>query len=290
MTNTGANTPRRQSLRGEFLRVTIPLIFISVIGVFSVIELIAHRNAVDRMEQGLASMVRTQATALANPLWNLDDEQIRLSLEAAATNREILSARVIGEDGEVIGEAGSVPEDASADDLVSLGREIFFDAGAGPKKIGKVEFVATRRFVWEQTLSRLYTAAIIALVAVTIEVGAALFALRTIIGRPLDKLLASINLARERGERQRVVWDSTNELGQVISSYNEMQTTQQCAPVPGWTTPLKLSRRDFRSTTPKTNWLSRIRDTVKYSVFGILKTYSPARNSRPFFELLLRVD
>lgn len=227
MTKTGAKTPRRQSLRGEFLRVTIPLIFISVIGVFGVIELIAHRNAVNRMEQSLNGMVRTQAAALANLLWNLDDEQIRLSLEAAVTNREILSARVIGEDGEVIGEAGAVPDDASPDDLVSLRKEIFFDAGAGTKEIGKVEFVATRSFVWQQTRNRLSTAAIIALVAVTIEVGAALFALRTIIGRPLDKLLASINVARESGERQPVVWDSTNELGLVISSYNEMQSTQK---------------------------------------------------------------
>lgn len=227
MKKDSVKTARRQSLRGEFLRVTIPLIFISVIGVFTLIELMAHRSAVARMEQNLNAMVRTQAAVLANPLWNLDDEQIRLSLEAAVTNREILSARVTGEDGEVIGEAGAVPDDESPDDLISLSRNIVFDAGAGPKDIGTIEFVATRHFVWEQTRNRLYTAAVIALVAVTIEVGAALFALRTIIGRPLEKLLASINKSRAGWERQPVVWDSTNELGQVIRSYNEMQSTQQ---------------------------------------------------------------
>ena len=40
---------RRQTLRGSFLRVTIPLIFLTVIGVFGVIELMTHRSAVLRL-------------------------------------------------------------------------------------------------------------------------------------------------------------------------------------------------------------------------------------------------
>lgn len=218
---------RRQTLRGKFLRVTIPLIFLSVIGVFSVIELIAHRNAVSRLEQTLDGMIRTQTAALVNPLWNLDRDQIRLSLEAIVTNREILSARVLGEDGNPMSEAGAVPEGASPGDLISVRRDIVFDTGAGSKVIGALEFVATRQFVWEQTRNRLLIAAVIALVAVSIEVAAALYALRTIIGRPLARLLVSINRARGSEEREPVAWDSTDELGQVITAYNEMQAKQQ---------------------------------------------------------------
>ncbi len=218
---------RNKTLRGRFLRVTIPLIFLSVIGVFAVIELMTHRNAVARLEQTLNGMIRTQAAALANPVWNLDDEQIHLSLEAVVTNREILSARVLGEKGEVMSEAGVVPEDASPGDLIPLSREIVFNAAAGEKVIGTLEFVATRQFVWEQTQNRLMIAAVIALVAVSIEVAAALYALRTIIGQPLARLLASINRARSGEERRPVDWRSTDELGQVITAYNEMQAQQQ---------------------------------------------------------------
>ena len=222
-----AKREHRQTLRGRFLRVTIPLIFLSVIGVFAVIELMAHRNAVERLEDTLDGMIRTQAAALANPLWNLDDEQIRLSLEAIVTNREILAALVRGEDGEIMRQAGIVPEDASPADLMPLEREVVFDAGAGPKVIGTLEFVATPRFVWEQTRNRLLIAAAIALVAVSMEVAAALYALRTIIGRPLARLLESINKARGGEDRQPVDWNSSDELGQVISAYNEMQSQQQ---------------------------------------------------------------
>ena len=218
---------QRQTLRGKFLRVTIPLIFLSVIGVFSVIELMTHRTAVQRLEQNLHGMISTQAAALANPLWNLDDDQIRLSLEAIVTNREILSARVIGEKGDLISAVGGTPEGASEGDLMALNRPIVFDAGAGMKTIGTLEFIGTRQFVWEQTKNRLLIAALIALVAVSIEVAAALYALRTIIGQPLAQLLGSINQARTGEARQRVDSDSTDELGQVITAYNEMQDQQQ---------------------------------------------------------------
>ena len=65
------------TLRARFLRVTIPLIFISVAGVFVVIELMTHRGSVQRLQQTLEGIVETQATALATPLWNLDHEQRR---------------------------------------------------------------------------------------------------------------------------------------------------------------------------------------------------------------------
>jgi len=217
----------RQTLSGKFLRVTIPLIFLSVLGVFALVETMTHRNAVSRLEQTLDSMIRTQAAALANPVWNLDDDQIRLSLEAIVTNPEILSARVFGEDGALMNAAGAVSEDAAPGNLMPLRRDIAYDAGAGPKTIGALEFVATRQFVWEQTVNRLLIAAIIALVAVSIEVAAALYALRTIIGQPLARLLASISRARGGDERQLVAWESTDELGQVIAAYNEMQAQQQ---------------------------------------------------------------
>lgn len=222
-----AGGQRRQTLRGKFLRVTIPLIFLSVIGVFSVIELMTHRAALQHLEQTLNAALRTQAAALANPLWNLDHDQIRLALEAIATNRVILSARVLGENGEAMGQVGDGPGAGADDDRITLSSPIVFDAGAGPKTIGTLEYVATRQFVNEQTRNRLLIAAVIALIAVAIEVAAALYALRTIIGRPLAQLLAAINTARTGADRQPVNWSSSDELGQVIDAYNEMQAKQQ---------------------------------------------------------------
>jgi len=215
---------RHQTLRGKFLRVTIPLIFLTVIGVFSVVELMTHRNAINRLNQTLESMIGTQSAALATPLWNLDDEQIKLSLEAVVTNRDVLVARIYGEDGSLMREVGDAK---NASDQLIFRREVVHDAGAGPKTIGKLEFVATTSTVWARTRTRLLIAAGIALLAVSMEVAAALFALRRILGSPLEKLLSSINKAKSGGGRELVEWKSGDELGQVITAFNEMQAEQE---------------------------------------------------------------
>ncbi len=217
---------RQQSLRTKFLRVTIPLIFLSVLGVFALVEVLAQQNALARLERSLDSQIKTQAAALANPLWNLDDEQITLALAAIVTGPEILKARVLGEDGQTVSAAGDAPDADPTGDLIYLSRDIVFDSGAGPKVIGELEFVATRQLLWSQTRNRLIIAGLIALVTASIQVAAALFALRTIIGRPLEALLASIKTPRLEGEERRVEWDSSDELGRVIAAYNEMQDQQ----------------------------------------------------------------
>ena len=214
---------RRQTIRGKFLRVTIPLIFLTVIGVFSVIELMTHRSALDQLHETLDGMIETQSAALATPLWNLDYDQIQLSLEAVAANQEIIAARIYGEDGVVMLEVG---ESGAGEDDILLQRDVVHDAGAGPKAIGKLELIATPRHVWEQTRLRLLIAAIIALLAVGMEVAAALFALRRIIAKPLDRLLTSINKSKSGKVRARVEWHSSDELGQVISAFNDMQDQQ----------------------------------------------------------------
>ena len=164
---------RRQTIRGKFLRVTIPLIFLTVIGVFSAIELMTHKNAVNRLHETLDGMIVTQSAALATPLWNLDYDQIELSLKAIAANREIVAARLYGDDGAIMRQVGEA--EAGENDIL-LQRPVVHDAGAGLKTIGKLEFVATPSHVWDQTRLRLLVAAGIALLAVGMEVAAALFA------------------------------------------------------------------------------------------------------------------
>ncbi len=214
----------QQTIRGKFLRVTIPLIFLTVIGVFSAVELMTHRNALDQLHDTLAAMIATQSAALATPLWDLDREQIGLSLEAVVTNKEIVAARIYGEDRTLMLEVGDLT--ASGDHMI-LQRDIVYGGGDGPQTIGRLEFVATRQSVWERTRLRLFIAAGIALLAVAMEVAASLFALRRIIGSPLERLLSSINRARSGAGREQVDWQSADELGQVIAAFNEMQLQQE---------------------------------------------------------------
>ena len=198
----------------------MPLIFLSVLGVFTAIEIMAHRNAMSRLVQTSQALLRTQGAALASTLWNIDTEQIALSLEAIASNREVVLARVYGEDGELMVEAGDVS--GPVDDEIVFRRDINFDAGTGARKIGEIEFVVTPRDIWEQTRARLLLAAGIALAAVAMEVSAALFALRRIVGVPLERLLGAISAAGRGRKRQRVEAGASDEIiAAEVASFSE---------------------------------------------------------------------
>jgi class 3 adenylate cyclase len=183
----------------------------------------AHKNAIKLLHSNIQSMIQTQSAALAAPLWNFDNEQIGLTLEAIITNKEIIAARIYNEDDTL---RQSVGDDSALDYPIVLLSDISHDPGTGPKVIGKLELIATESHVRQQTRTRLWIAAGIALLAVLMEVAAALFALRRIIESPLEKLLASINSARTGSGRQAVEWDVDDELGQVIHAFNEMQIQQ----------------------------------------------------------------
>jgi class 3 adenylate cyclase/PAS domain-containing protein len=183
-----------------------------------------HKNAIKLLHANLESMIQTQSAALAAPLWNFDNEQIGLTLEAIITNKEIITARIYNDDDTL---RQSVGDDSVLEFPIRLHSDISHDPGTGPKVIGKLELIATESHVRQQTRTRLWIAAGIALLAVLMEVAAALFALRRIIESPLEKLLASINSARSGSGRQAVEWDSSDELGLVIQAFNGMQIQQE---------------------------------------------------------------
>lgn len=219
------STLTSNSVRHRFLAITMPLIFLSVMGVFSVIEILAHKRDVARLDQFAEKLLGTQGEALANPMWNLDTAQIKLSLKAIAANREIAIARAFSESGDLIAEDGVVP--TSQDDTSTLTTAIFSNSSGGGRKIGELELIVTKEVIWAQTRSRLILAGGIALLAVIMEVGAALFALRQIIGRPLDHLLTAINAEKAGEQRLPVPIQKMDEMGQVITSFNEMLEQQE---------------------------------------------------------------
>ena len=203
------------------------------------VELMTHKNSIARLHANIESMIQTQSAALAAPLWNFDNEQIGLALKAIVTNKEIIAAHIYNEDGTLRQSAG----DESALDLeVRFRSDISHDPGTGPKLIGELELIATENHVRQQTKTRLWVAAGIALLAVLMELAAALFALRRIIEFPLQKLLTSINSARSGSGRQAVEWSPNDELGQVIHAFNEMQIQQEKS---------ELELREARDTLEK---------------------------------------
>ncbi|MCR9085116.1 MAG: hypothetical protein NXH97_00070 [Rhodobacteraceae bacterium] len=209
-----------QSVRTRFLRITAPLIFASVMGVLGVIEYKTYRNKMAELQSPVALMMRTQAASLVMPMWNLDTTQIRLTLAAIVANSEVLTASAFDETGTFIAHAGR------ADATDPTARIHCTDVLRGPvdtaRQIGALEVVVTARDIWQKTRNRIILDMAIALLAVLMEVGAALFALRQIVGVSLSRLMDAITAEKAGGIRDPIPIGTMDEMGQVIASFNEM--------------------------------------------------------------------
>jgi adenylate cyclase len=223
------------SLQVKFLAVAIPLIFASTFILFALFEIETHRMAVRELRENLQQMLATQSSALANPLWNIDETQINLTLDAIVINRDVLGAWVADETGTLLGQAGE--SDIAPGDAILAERDIVFGTDGDQHVIGKLSIAMTDARVWRTTINRFVLAGGLAMMVVLSVTASVMLAHRRTIGIPLARLLDSINLAQSRNIRERVEWRSNDEVGKVIAAFNEMQARQGA-----YETELRLAR------------------------------------------------
>jgi hypothetical protein len=213
------------TLRGKFLAINIPLALIATLVLFALFELNTHRVALENLRQSLDELAATQSAALSNPLWNLDDAQIKLTLAAIVINRDVLGVRIYDETGNIFDETGVTESPEGESTIVE--KDIVFLDGDEEKLVGRLAIATTDKWVDAATRTRFLLSGAIALLVVVSVVLSALVAHRRTIGIPLDRLLASIKRAQQGNIRQRVVWESEDEMGAVVSAFNEMQVQQE---------------------------------------------------------------
>jgi signal transduction histidine kinase/CheY-like chemotaxis protein/HPt (histidine-containing phosphotransfer) domain-containing protein len=223
------NVPTRRlalrSIQARFLAITVSLVLLSTLPLFAVYEFNTHRVALDDLSLDLNELANTQSAVLSDPLWNLDDKQVQLVLAALASNRDVLGARVLDDVGKVfasVGVAGATPRGAEV-----LVRGIVFNDDGNYEVVGRLEVTTTDARVRAATWSRLSIVALMASLVVLALALSAFVAHRRIIGVPLQRLIASIHQAKRGGARQRVEWDSADEMGALVTEFNDMQERQE---------------------------------------------------------------
>ena len=218
------NLPRFLSFRtlqAKFLAIAVPLVLLSTVTLFAVIQFNAQRIANRDLQSKLEDVVAIQSTSLAGPLWNVDDKQVELILAAMVIDPEILGAIVYNEIGTIIAEVGSMTgEDQN---VLLFEAPIEFET----ETLGKLEVALTDHLVQAATRQRLQLVGWMVVLLVLSVVLSVLLAHRRTVGTPLRRLSESIRMAQEQGIRQAVEWQSVDEMGAVVTAYNEMQRRQE---------------------------------------------------------------
>ena len=213
------------SLQAKFLIVAVPLVLLSTIGLFTLIEIDARRSATDDLKEKLRDVTAMQSAALAEPLWNVDEKQVSRILSAMQIDRDVLGAIVYNESGTVVAEIGTLETSGVAvyvdETLIQYGNRDDLQV------IGRLVVAFTNQQVRAIVRQGHVTAVQIGGLLVLAIVLSVMVAHRRTVGIPLVRLLASIQSFREHNLRKPVDWCSSDEMGTVIAAFNEMQFEQE---------------------------------------------------------------
>ncbi|WP_343559246.1 ATP-binding protein [Kiloniella sp. b19] len=216
-----------KSISGKLLSVYVPLISFSLLLLFAVLESRNIRKLNSELTERLDKMVAVQSTSLATPVWNYDIRSIESILLALSRNPEFYSATVYDVDGQVLSEkpADNIDRYEDANKLVKTA-PINHQAFGQTEAIGSVKVSFHDSLIREEIQERLIFDALVIAVTVMVLSCLTLLATNTFIGRPLRMLLSSIEIEKQHKNRQPVEWSSNDELGTVVSAYNDLLAKQ----------------------------------------------------------------
>ncbi|SLN45045.1 Sensor protein ZraS [Roseovarius litorisediminis] len=215
------------SLQAKFLLITVPLLLLVVTCFFAVVHVNSVKNAREALHARMVKVTEIQSAAISGLLWNFNIDQTALILRAMANDPDLVGAMVQDETGSVVAQVGMMQ--TTAEQLNILEKPIVFYRGNDqpPVDLGQLQIAFSEENLKLASRQRLYQALGIAALLTISSVASALMALRLTVRRPLLRLLGSIRLAREENIRQPVDWATSDEIGTIVTAYNDLQEKQE---------------------------------------------------------------
>jgi len=199
-----------------------------VLVLFSILEFRYYHAERSKLVSGLNNLANVQSAAFTAAVWELNINQITSILVDLSSLPQIESAIVYDNNNEELSSVGNVFVAPDAPDL-RVEKTLVFKGGKRQETIGRFVITAHARTIYSDLIERLKVDALIILVLAGSLVGVTMFATRVVIGRPIGQLRSSIERNKVEHVREPVPWQSSDELGQVVQAYNEMQEKEAAA-------------------------------------------------------------
>ena len=219
---------RIKSLRSKILLAYLPIIGLGLIAIFSVQEYRHFDRNYDGLIGRLHEISTLQRATLVMPVWSFDEESINLSLTAISRDPDFESVLVTDALGHHL--AGIGPhEKAAKDPRLRITWPLESESVNNSRSIGSVTLTFHANRLKSQLFDRLIADGVELVVLLVLLSAVTIVLTQRIIGRPLSRLHASIQLLQRNGERRPVDWQASDEMGEVIQAYNTMLAQQALA-------------------------------------------------------------
>ena len=219
-----ATPARGRGLRFKFLAYNLSIVLVTAAVLFGLWEYFLHARALTALERKLDEVVDIQSSVLTVPVWNLEVDRIELILRAILKDGDFVLALVTNETGEELARAGK----ALGDDrqTITTTSAIVHDQGDGRQFLGELTLVADDRRLASQAQERLILNLAVIFLLMTAAILAAFTGFRRTVEIPLSRLLGAIHNAKHDRRKDPVSWNSADEMGVLISEFNDLQARQ----------------------------------------------------------------
>lgn len=216
-------TPQRASFPLA-LKIVLPVVFAIALTCLFLFTVYSHRleqqgNLLLRNQ--LESFATSKATELAEPVWNFQADFIHRLMHSYLDNDNLLEIILYDTNGQEISEvANQAPPHFST--IMVTERVLRRKAGEEVFTLGKLVVKFHDAQVQADLKSRQESDIIFTCVLMVILAGSIMLAVHLLVGRPLKRIRNSLEENRETGRRSPLLWNSSDELGEVVSAYNLM--------------------------------------------------------------------
>ncbi len=216
------------SLIAKLLAIYLPLVSLSVVILFGVLEARFYLSSRSELIDELKQLVSVQDSAFASAVWEIDTDQINALLAEIGRLPNIQSAEVFDTSGEKLGSVGDTKAPPEVKEF-RVDRPLVYKTSKVTEAVGKLVLTVHSKRIKEEVADRLLLDFLILIVMAVTLAGVTVFTTRIVIGRPVGRLRESIEKLRNDNIREQVNWESSDELGEVVQAYNEMQMSQAIA-------------------------------------------------------------
>lgn len=214
-----------KSLTVKLLTIYLTLVAVSAFLMFSILEVRVFLADRDKLLNDLRSVLTIQSSPIEAALWEVSAEEVQKIVNDISALAQVESVLVRAPDGQLVASAGI--EDAQpAKPEYQATRQLVFVSESFEEPVGTLRITVHDRGIYGALIQRLVVdGAVLVFMIIVLGVGT-IATTNRLIGRPLSRMLRSIDKFKRENVREQVEWQSADELGRVVDAYNEMQTKQ----------------------------------------------------------------
>lgn len=224
MLSSLTNGTRGKGSSSLALKILFPVLgalVITCIFLFTVYNQRMKDQVMDNLKNQLSTFTASKAAELTEPVWSFQDELVSSLMRSYRDHRDLFRISLYNSDGElIVREFGTDASNYST--ILKEERQLKRLVGDDPLTLGRivVEFhdgAIETYFKQRRRSDIILTVILVAVLGMTVWV-----VLHFLIGKPLLRIKTSLrgNLACK--ERVPLVWNSRDELGEVVTAYNAL--------------------------------------------------------------------